>query len=140
MSGSILYSGPVSRAKVNGISWKNDNEFLTCGMDHVKFWTGKKSHLGKIKGKSESMFSCVSSKRIYITGGKDGLFNWTGNISSNKIKGHKGKVHTLIFHKDYVYSGADDGKILAWRTENNGEIKLPDNFFDTRNAFQSMLK
>ena len=52
MSGSILYSGPVSRAKVNGISWKNDNEFLTCGMDHVKFWTGKKGHLGKIKGKS----------------------------------------------------------------------------------------
>ena len=23
-------------------------------------------------------------------------------------------MHTLVFYKDYVYSGADDGKILAW--------------------------
>lgn len=52
ISGSIVYSGPVSRAKVNGISWKSDNQFITCGMDHVKFWTGKKSMLGRIKGKS----------------------------------------------------------------------------------------
>ena len=52
MSGSILYTGPTSRAKVNGIAWKNNNEFATCGMDHVKFWNEKKGTLGKIRGKS----------------------------------------------------------------------------------------
>jgi microtubule-associated protein-like 6 len=51
ISGSILYSGPTSRSKVNGIAWKNNEEFMTCGMDHVKFWTGLKSQMGKTDGK-----------------------------------------------------------------------------------------
>ena len=49
MSGKILYSGPTSRSKVNAITWKTDEQFMTCGMDHVKLWTGSKSMLGKIK-------------------------------------------------------------------------------------------
>jgi WD40 repeat protein len=90
---------------------------MTCGMDHVKFWTGLKSQMGKTDGKVESMFSCVSSKKMYITGSGDGgIYNWMGNISQKKIKGHAGKVHTLIFFNDYVYSGGDDGRINAWRT------------------------
>lgn len=72
------------------------------------------------------MFSCVSSKSIYITGSGDGgLYNWLGQKSGNKIKAHEGKVHTLVFNKDYIYSGGDDGKINAWRTAANGEIKSP---------------
>lgn len=137
MSGSILYSGPVSRAKVNGISWKNDNEFVTCGNDHVKIWTGGKGKLGKIKGKSEGMFSCVASKHVYVTGSGDGgIYNWTGNISCDKIKAHAGKVQTLVHFKDCVYSGGDDGKILAWRTASNGSVSTPEKYFETRIAFQ----
>lgn len=99
---------------------------MTCGMDHVKLWVGPKSQLGKTHGKTESMFSCVSSKAMYVTGSGDGgLYNWNGNVSLPKIKAHDKKVHTLVFDKDYVYSGADDGKILAWRTEANGQIKTP---------------
>ena len=37
-SGTVLYSGPVSRGKVNGIAWKSETEFMTCGLDHVKLW------------------------------------------------------------------------------------------------------
>ena len=47
-SNSILWSGPISKGKVNGIAWKNDSEFATCGNDHVKFWTGNKATQGKI--------------------------------------------------------------------------------------------
>ena len=115
-SGSILYSGPVSRAKVNGISWKNDHQFVTCGNDHVKFWTNGKGKLGKIEGKTEGMFCCASSRGAYITGdGSGGLYNWTGNVSSPKISGHGGKVQCLVVNGDYLYSGGDDGRILAWR-------------------------
>lgn len=90
-------------------------------MDHVKFWTGKKGQLGRIDGKTEGMFSCISSKRVYITGSGDGgIYNWAGNRSGKKNKAHKGKVHSLVYFKDYIYSGGDDGKILAWRTEANG--------------------
>lgn len=60
---------------------------MTCGMDHVKFWTGPKSQLGKIDGASKSMFSCVSTKnKTYITGSGDGnIYNWLGNKSKPKI-------------------------------------------------------
>jgi len=28
----------VCKAKVNGAAWKNEDEFVTVGMKHVKFW------------------------------------------------------------------------------------------------------
>lgn len=141
ISGAILFSGPTSRAKVNGIAWKTNEDFMTCGMDHVKFWTGPKSQMGRIQGKSESMFSCVSTSKVYITGSGDGgLYNWLGNQSSKKIKAHSGKVHTLVYFKDHVYSGGDDGNIFRWRTEANGQITTPQQEFDTRSAFQGFNK
>jgi hypothetical protein len=89
---------------------------MTCGNDHVKFWTSNKGRQGKIKGQTAGMFSCVSAKSIYITGdGSGGLYNWVGDQSSDKINGHSGKVQTMIVNGDYMYSGGDDGKILAWR-------------------------
>ena len=67
------------------------------------------------------MCCCVSSKRIYVSGSADGgIYNWHGNISGDKIKAHTGKVQSLVFFKDYIYSGGDDGKILAWKTSANG--------------------
>lgn len=53
---------------------------MTCGNDHVKFWTNNKGRQGKIKGQTAGMFSCVSAKSIYITGdGSGGLYNWVGD-------------------------------------------------------------
>lgn len=41
-------------------------------------------------------------------------------------------MHTLVFWKEQVYSGGDDGNIISWRTEANGEVKKSDKIFDTR--------
>ena len=86
----------MSRGKVNGIAWKNNSEFATCGNDHIKFWTKNKAVQGKInEKKSEQMFSIVNSGQIYITGGSSGgLYNWVGG-SASKTNAHKGKVQTL---------------------------------------------
>jgi WD40 repeat protein len=79
-SASILYSGPISNGKVNGITWKNESDFMTVGNDHVKIWSKNKGQQGKIGEKPESMISCVSSKHIYITGSANGnIYNWIGN-------------------------------------------------------------
>jgi hypothetical protein len=62
------------------------------------------------------MYSCVSSKNIYITGcGEGSLYNWIGNIGK-KVPAHKGKVNALMYYNEFVYSGAADGKILIWKT------------------------
>ena len=86
------------------------------------------------------MFSVVNSKNMYITGsGEGGIYNWKGN-EAQKMDAHKGKINSLVAFKEYIYSGGDDGKILAWRTEANGEIKKYENYFDTRVAFSELLK
>jgi WD40 repeat protein len=51
-TGVILHSGPVNGAKVNGIAWRSDYEFATCGNKHVKFWSKQKGTQGKIPGKN----------------------------------------------------------------------------------------
>jgi hypothetical protein len=28
----------VDKAKVNAIAWKDNEEFVTCGNKHIKFW------------------------------------------------------------------------------------------------------
>ena len=68
------------------------------------------------------MFSCLSVKSVYITGGTDGVFNWYQNISGDKIKAHNGKVHTLAlsYDKKKVFSGGSDGLIMIWETKTNG--------------------
>lgn len=72
------------------------------------------------------MFCCVSSKKTYVSGSGDGgIYNWSGNISGDKIKAHTGKVQALVFFKDSVYSGGDDGKVLVWRTAANGQVSAP---------------
>jgi WD40 repeat protein len=62
------------------------------------------------------MFSCLSVGSVYITGGVDGVFNWLSNTSGDKIKAHKGKVHSLAKSYDgkKVYSGGADGIIMIW--------------------------
>ena len=114
---TILYSGPVSRAKVNGISWKNESEFATCGNDHVKFWTNGKGRMGEFSpAKCEGQFSIASSGNYYITGGAKGnLFVWAGNKGPKLLNAHKGKVQCIAVRDSYVYTGGDDGTILRWR-------------------------
>ncbi len=122
---SILYSGPVSQGKVNGISWKNELQFATCGNDHVKFWSQSKSQMGSFKGKFESQVCCISSSdSVYITGGAQGnIFSWSGNTISSTIKAHTGKVQCLYKKQNHIFSGGDDGLIKKWRRENDGSIK-----------------
>ena len=90
---------------------------MTCGMDHVKFWEGKKSQMGKINGKNQSTMCCVSSDKVYITGSASGgIYVWLSNQSNKRIDGHSGKIHALIAAKGYIYSGGADGYIKAWKT------------------------
>lgn len=83
------------------------------------------------------MLSCVYSKGTLITGSADGsIYNWPGEVCVAPIKAHAKKVHSLVVYNDFLYSGGDDGKILAWRTEKNGQVKVCEAFYDTRSAYQ----
>lgn len=134
-SGVILQSGPVSGAKVNGVAW-NGEDFATCGNKHVKFWTKSKGIQGQIPGKNEAMFSICSSGSAYVTGsGTGNLYNWVGGASAAAVPGHRGKVHTVRCFNSLVYSGGDDGLVLAWATDKSGGVTKYERIFDTRNAF-----
>lgn len=51
----------------------------------------------------------------YVSGGTSGnLFFWNGGTAS-RIEAHKGKVHSIKVNGKTIYSGAEDGKIIAWK-------------------------
>jgi len=35
----MVTNAKVDKAKVNALAWRNQDEFMTCGVKHVKFWT-----------------------------------------------------------------------------------------------------
>lgn len=93
-------------------------EFMTCGNDHVKFWTQSKGQLGSFpKHKLQPQVCCItSSDSIYISGGAKGnIYVWSGGSGSDPLQAHKGKVQCLYRKDNAIYSGGSDGLIKRWR-------------------------
>jgi hypothetical protein len=69
------------------------------------------------------MFSICATSNGYVTGSGTGcLYSWVGGVTDKGVPGHRGKVHTLREWREVVYSGADDGVVLAWPVEKSGAV------------------
>lgn len=82
------------------------------------------------------MFSCAHLKDdFYATGsGLGTVFIWKGTTTMSANKAHgKGKVQTITYKNDILYTGGDDGNIKSWKLSNNGEMKQLKVVFDPRN-------
>lgn len=117
---------PTSRAKATGAVWRDDKEYATVGLDHIKFWTEGKGVMGKINGgKWDPMFCVAQSDGKYFSGGLSGaIYLWAGG-NGTRVEAHKkGKVHTLLVDsKKNLYSGGDDGIIIYWKVQANALVK-----------------
>ncbi|CAD8200325.1 unnamed protein product [Paramecium octaurelia] len=122
----------IDKAKVNGAAWKDNEEFVTVGNKHIKFWkiSGRnvQGKMGQQQGKFESQFSVAYAfdNQVIVSGGGSGtLFCWKGGSSDKGIKGHEGKVCSFIMDKakKLLYSGGLDGKVISWGYEGGQLVK-----------------
>lgn len=118
-----ICSTKVGRDVLTDACFKNDNEFLTVGTRHVKFWTMQGSNLSGVRGRwgnerSEAIVSATFCfpQNVCFTGGVKGkIFTWQGNTCARNIIAHEDQpVRVQLNYKNVLYSGGDDGRVKSW--------------------------
>ncbi|XP_034150086.1 echinoderm microtubule-associated protein-like 6 isoform X5 [Esox lucius] len=106
----------------------SDTQFVSVGIQHIKFWTlvggslmYKKGVIGAVEdGRMQTMLSVAFGAGKILVGTKDGEIIEVGekNAASNTmINGHtQGRIWGLATHpsKDMFISASDDGTIRIW--------------------------
>lgn len=117
----MLASAKTDPAKVFAAEWKNNTEFATVGLKHVKFFTLNGSNLNGKKG----LFKSIPSTAIccchyaygdkFLTGTPKGmLLSWAGNSASKEHKGHTDALWAIKSIAEGILTGANDGKLILW--------------------------
>lgn len=93
----LLSKSAVDPDKVLDASWKDESEFATCGVKHVKFFTLNGINLTMSRGlygAAGSVTPTICCKyafndKVLLTGGPSGdLHIWQGRTLSKSIKAH----------------------------------------------------
>jgi len=90
----MLGNAKVDPAQVFGASWKNENEFSTCGVKHMKVFTMSGSNLNGKKGSYLKTVGNVAMCSVaYVNNGQlvtgaqnGGLIKWNGSNAGKPIK------------------------------------------------------
>eukprot|EP00794_Sanderia_malayensis_P020047 gene20047-22014_t len=103
-----------------------DNQLVTCGVKHIKFWklcgnslTSKKGIFGKV-GELQTIL-CVSygPNGVLYSGTLSGdIYKWQdNNLVATIPNAHSGGVFTMHNCPDGYATGAKDGTVILWDTE-----------------------
>jgi hypothetical protein len=111
------------------MAFKNDNEFVTIGLKHIKFWSLKGRNLTSQKGifgnipidSLMSMTFAFETQTLFTGDSKGNIILWTGRNASKSIKSNNGSTYCLYYKKNLLYSGGQDGIIKIYN--NKLEIK-----------------
>ena len=102
------------------LKWVDEDNFVTIGIKHYKYWTvSGKSMKGKLGsfGKHCNILCCMEVKNSSIyTGSSNGEFHkWSGNSISKSFKLHKGAIHAITLTESKILTGGSDHtiKIIA---------------------------
>jgi WD40 repeat protein len=107
------------------MAFKNDNEFVTIGLKHIKFWTFKGRNLTSQKGIFGSvtidslicMAFAFKNQTLFTGDSKGNLIMWTGRNATKSIKSHNGSSYCLYYNNDLLYSGGQDGIIKVFNNK-----------------------
>lgn len=107
------------------MAFKNDNEFVTVGLKHIKFWTlrgrsltSQKGIFGSVKIDSLMCLAFAFKNQTLFTGDSKGnVIQWTGRNATKSIKSHNGSTYCLFFKNNNLYSGGQDGIIKIYNSK-----------------------
>ncbi len=121
----IIAKSAVDPDKVFDAAWKDETEFATCGMKHVKFFNIQGANLTMSKGLYGATgivptISCnyvFQDKSMFLTGSSTGdLMVWTGRNLGKCHKRHTDALWSIqtVLNGTQIMTGANDGKIIFW--------------------------
>ncbi|XP_029642851.1 echinoderm microtubule-associated protein-like 6 [Octopus sinensis] len=126
--GEKLATAKGYKDKVFVIKWNpfDDNQLVSVGVKHIKFWTqtggGFTSHRG-VFGKDSKICDmlCISfgkSVECCFSGGSDGnVFAWFGNSIQRTVKAHEGPCFAMHSLEKGFVTGGKDGNVSLWDSE-----------------------
>lgn len=117
----MLANAKVDPDKVFDICWKDETEFATVGMKHVKFFTLNGANLTSSKGTygavgPQATICCnyVLNNKTFVSGTpQGGLLVFAGRSVSQQLKVHQDALWAIISIKNntQVLTGGNDAKI-----------------------------
>jgi hypothetical protein len=119
----------VDKSRVLDGIFLNENEFVTCGLKHIKFWSYQGRNLSAQKGILGNMpfesllILCVAFQTKTLVSGdaKGNILIWAGRNATKSIKAHNGACWSLFYKNNILYSGGQDGLIKFYT--NKFEVK-----------------
>jgi microtubule-associated protein-like 6 len=149
---ALLFAAPSCEYAVLGATWASNDRFVTCGYNHINFWscealrdsktdlsTKTELYFGRERGlfgkKSLNMpLLCVGGfGSVVVTGGATGHLNvWDGRNCIRTAKGHSGAITCLYVLSDHgdlehprgLVTGGSEGNIQLW----NHQLELGQRF------------
>ena len=118
-----IFAEKSDRAKVLGAAFQNDATLVTCGVNHIYFWTmaskeKKKGVFGKAPGVEVQALLCVAplaGGKMVVTGTASGhLYAWEGRNCVKAVKAHESSAAAIYSCDAGVVSGGKDGKVRLW--------------------------
>jgi WD40 repeat protein len=120
----VLCSSPVDPDKVMDACWKDETEFATVGLKHVKFFNIQGLNITMSKGLYgpsgvTPMISCAYAfkEQVFLTGMATGeLVMWNGRSIGKTFKQHADALWQIINveNKSMIMTGGNDGKVILW--------------------------
>ena len=118
----MLCTSKVDPDKVFDACWKDEKEFATIGMKHVKFFTmqgqnlvGNKGLYGQV-GPTATISCCYAfANKTFLTGTPKGdLLVWNGRTVSKAQKAHGDALWAILNLQNMIITGGNDAKVIMW--------------------------
>ena len=127
---SLIACVKVDGARVLDATWLNENDFVSVGPKHIRFFNIKgrdipsnKGVFGKIKVEGLSSV-CGAFGKVFTGSIKGNLISWTGNKAQSCVNICKnGSVFCLYYSKkeNLLFAGGFNGVIIAY---DNGKLNV----------------
>lgn len=121
----LVQSLPIGSNKINDISFRNDEEFVTVGDNHLLFWRIDGNKLDPTQGnygnaEIPEFTACeyAFEKKLLFTGTSGGFIASWGSKDrtlGESFQAHQGAVMIMMRHKtDTLFTAGSEGVILRW--------------------------
>ena len=116
-SGKLIGSEKGGREVIIDLKWLDDDNFVSIGVKHYKYWTMKgkqiKGQRGSFGRKNCNILCCVAVRdsKAYVGASDGSLQIWSGNSCSKNVKVHTRAIHAISLTGNMILTGSSDESI-----------------------------